>query len=279
MATSKPSVSIPGSRHMLGSVPMPRRTSILRSILRFRSMSLFVCVPMYISAPAWSREAASPMACQTAATQPAIANAKAALDSNPNDLRANFKLADAWSDAGCFNEAMQVLQNAKNQLPGNEELETRLRVARSLVGEEHFFDNLDRVNDEAKFKRDIFRCSTLSDLEACSEAARLKADDPAVLIAQGDALMREKRPADALSRYRRAAALAPNQPDVATKISAVEAQLAATPPSPASASNDASDQPYPAGSRHRTAPALRVASNGATPGRRYSNAAPEAHTH
>jgi tetratricopeptide (TPR) repeat protein len=255
--------------------------------IQFRSMSMFLCMPMFMSVPAWSREAASPVSCQAAATKPTIANAKAALDSSPGDLRANFKLADAWSDAGCFNDALQVLQNAKSKHPENEELETRLRVARSLVGEEHFFDNLDRANDEAKFKRDIFRCSTLSDLEACSDAVRLKSDDPAVLIAQGDALIREKRPADALSRYRRAAALAPNQPDVATKITAVEAQLAAaqlaaTQPNPAPTTDSGAIEPPQTAAtptRHNAAPELRVASSNAAPTRRYSNAAPEARTH
>jgi hypothetical protein len=103
-----------------------------------------------------------------------------------------------------------------------------LRVARSLVGEETYFDNLDRANDDAKLKRDTFRCTKLSDLDACGEALRTKPDDPALLVAQGDALVREKRPAEALGHYRRAAAVAPDLPDVASKISAAEAQ---SPPS------------------------------------------------
>lgn len=257
-------------------------------------LSAFLCA-FFLAAAAWPREAASPSACQAATAQPAIANAKAALDRDPSELRAYFNLADAWSDAGCFNDAMQVLQNAKNLQSGNKELETRLRVARSLVGEEHFFDNLDRANDEAKLKRDIFRCSSLSDLEACSEAVRLKSDDPVVLVAQGDALVREKRPADALSRYRHAAALAPNQPDIAAKITAAEAQLS-PPQTPAQAApaqtNSATlagggtvEAPHLAATHiggtaaRNTAPDLRVASADATPVRRYSNAAPEARSH
>jgi predicted Zn-dependent protease len=123
--------------------------------------------------------------------------------------------------------------------PGNKELETRLRVARSLVGEETYFENLDRANDEAKLKRDTFRCITLSDLDACSEAVRMKPEDTTLLMAQGDALVHAKRPTEAIGRYRRAAALAPDLPDVALKISAAEAQLPA-PQAPTEGGGDTS---------------------------------------
>ena len=172
-----------------------------------------------------ARETASPSDCRAAAARSPIAEAKAAADRDAYDLRAKFTLADAWSDAGCFNDALQVLQDAQTRHPDNKELKTRVRVARSLVGEEHFFDDLDRANIDAKLKRDYFRCTTLADIEACGEAVRLKPDDPDLWAAQGDALLHAKRPADALSAYRRAAGLAPNQADLATKMHAAEAQL------------------------------------------------------
>ena len=176
------------------------------------------------SGAAWSREVASVPACQAAAAKPAIAGAKAAVDRAPSDLTANFGLADAWSDAGCYGEAVQVLQAAQGTHAGNQELETRLRVARSLVGEEHYFDTLDRADTEAKLKRDTFRCNTMADLEACSEAVRVKPDDAALLTAQADALMHAKRPSEALAHYRRAATLAPSS-ELSAKLSAAEAQV------------------------------------------------------
>jgi hypothetical protein len=134
-------------------------------------------------APAWSREAASTSECQAAAAKPAMAGALAKAARDPGDLRAQFALADAWSDAGCFNDAVTVLQSAATAHPENAELQTRLRVAKSLVGEEHFFDDLDRADSEARLKRAVFRCENLSDLEACRDALRVKPDDPAVLAA------------------------------------------------------------------------------------------------
>jgi hypothetical protein len=149
-----------------------------------------------LAGAAWSRETAPVSDCQSAAGKPSIVAAKAAVERTPGDLRAQYGLADAWSDAGCYSDAVQVLQAAQAAHPGNKELATRLRVARSLIGEEHYFDTLDRADAEAKLKRDTFRCSTLSDLEACAEAVRLKPDDAALLTAQADALMHAKRPAE-----------------------------------------------------------------------------------
>jgi len=213
-----------------------------------------------------TREAASPASCQAAATRPAIAGARTALDRNPADLAAVFALADAWSDAGCFNEAVQVLQSGRDQHPESSELTTRLRVARSLVGEQSYFEKLDRADAEAQLKRDTFRCTTLADLDACTEAVQMKPDDAALLVAQGDALLRAKRPADALGPYRRASALAPDQTGITQKIGAAQAQLPALQPlAPALTSRP----------QAHTASVIAAAS----PTHRYSNADPLAQSH
>jgi tetratricopeptide (TPR) repeat protein len=232
------------------------------------------------SAAAASHEAASPSACESAATQPAITNAKAALARNPSDLPTRFGLADAWSDAGCFNDALQVLQGAGTAHQGNKELQTRLRVAKSLIGEEHFFDALDRANLEAKLKRDTFRCTTLADLDACSDAVRMRPDDPALLIADGDALSRAQRPADAIGHYRRAAALVQDKTEIDMKINAAEAQLSSSQADAALASDAARQQRQPAGPvQGNTGAALQIARTSREATLRYSNAERESSSH
>jgi hypothetical protein len=194
-----------------------------------------------IGAPAQSREAASPVACKAAAAEAPILDAKSVLDNSPNDLRAHFALADAWSDAGCFSEAVQVLLLAENLHSGSKELETRLRVAKSLIGEENFFDDLDRANADAKLKRAIFRCTSLADTAACAEAVAM-------------------RPADASLRSAQVAALQ-------------RAQTAA--PSPIATTLGAAASPAQATSNLTIA----RAPHGATPARRYSNAPTESQSH
>jgi len=214
---------------------------------------------------AFAREAATPSECQARASQPAIAGILAKVARNPDDLRAQVALADAWSDAGCYNEAVGVLQRAVGAHPEIADLQTRLRVAKSLVGEEHFFDDLDRADREAKLKRDAFRCDNLADLDACREAVVVKPDDPALLTALGDALMRAKRPSEALQPYRRAEALTSDTGAVAEKIRLAEALL----PELSTA--------VPAGGGSANARLVRAVPTPAP--RRYSNVSPDGQSH
>ncbi len=231
--------------------------------------------------------------------QPPIAVAKQQLVQAPGDLKSTFRLADAWSDAGCFTDALQVLQDAA-QNHNDKELQTRLRVARSVVGEEHYFDNLDRAADAAKLKRAVFRCKTINDLDACNEAVRSQPDDAQLVMAQGDALMHAKRPGEALSRYRLAQNLGGQNADVASKIAAADelagrsrtapaSPAAPSPPAPARVATTArkpAPTPLAAASPSPTPTRLAAASASVTPltaadkpPRRYSNIAPEGRSH
>lgn len=136
---------------------------------------------------AWSREAALPANCAAAGSQPPIAGAKQALATNAGDLPARFKLADAWSDAGCFADALQVLQAGQMQNSRSNELEARIRVAQSVISEQTYFDKLDQAHQEAKVSRAVFRCTKLAELASCDDALNLKPNDPALLAAR-DAL-------------------------------------------------------------------------------------------
>jgi cytochrome c-type biogenesis protein CcmH/NrfG len=108
----------------------------------------------------------------------------------------------------------------------------------------------------ATLARDFARCRAQSDLNACYDAIRWNPSDPALLVALADALVHAKRPADAIRNYRRAAALAPNMPGVAAKISAAEAKLSS-----------------------RRAPGNLAGDRASVNAKRYSNAAPEAQSH
>lgn len=139
------------------------------------------------------REIASPAECQRAERQPPIAAVKAAQEQNPADLKGYFKLADAWSDAGCFREALHVLQGAQAANLASPELTTRLRVARSVLGEEQYFATLERADTEVQVRRAIFRCTSLLDVEACNQAVTSRPNDPDLLAAQRAARTRADR--------------------------------------------------------------------------------------
>jgi Flp pilus assembly protein TadD len=106
---------------------------------------------------------------------------------------------------------------------------------------------------------DFERCRVQASVDACYDAIRYRPSDPSLLSALGDALARANRPVDALRTYQRVAALAPNLPGVAAKISAIEAKMSAKRPS-------ANSSP-------------RATSADAAAGKRFSNAAPETQSH
>jgi tetratricopeptide (TPR) repeat protein len=173
---------------------------------------------------AWPHEAASPAACQAAAEQPAIAEVKAALDANPTDLRVRLKLADAWGDAGCFSDALQVLQGGEALNPGDKELQARLRVAKSLVSEQGYFDSMDRAAKNATLSRATFRCAKLADINSCDDALNMIPNDPELLVAKADALVQLKRLGEAIGIYRNALPGSADREAVDAKIALAESQ-------------------------------------------------------
>ena len=106
----------------------------------------------------------------------------------------------------------------------------------------------------AELKRDTARCSSQADVEACYNAIRRNPNDPALLVALGDALVRAQRPEDAIRNYRRAAVIAPGMGGIAAKIGAAEEKMAS-----------------------RRAPVRPT--GGAGTDKRFSNAAPESQSH
>jgi cytochrome c-type biogenesis protein CcmH/NrfG len=110
----------------------------------------------------------------------------------------------------------------------------------------------------AMLKQDSIRCSRHLAVDACYNAVRWNPDDAALLVALGDALVRAKRPEDAVRNYRRAAVLAPTMRGISAKINAAEKTT-----DPRTAVNRPADRP----------------ATKAAPDRRYSNAALEPHSH
>lgn len=145
------------------------------------------------SGVARAHEHAKPGACEAAADKPAMVSAREALQRTPDALKARLGLADQLIDAGCYEEAVHVLEDGAALHARSEELQTRLRTARSLISERQFFDGLDKAELGAKLSRNVLRCTRFADLEACDQALVMKPDDVAVATARGDALLKTQR--------------------------------------------------------------------------------------
>ena len=119
-----------------------------------------------------------------------------------------------------------MLEEGKALHGSNEEFQARLRTARSNVSEQHYIEGLGRAEEAAKAQRSLLRCAQLSDLTACDEALKGRPNDPQILAAKGDALMKAGRPAEAAVAYRRAAELDPANRALTARISTAEEQRA-----------------------------------------------------
>jgi tetratricopeptide (TPR) repeat protein len=162
--------------------------------------------------------------CQMDSQPLKVTNAWAAFKSNPNELEPQLAIADALIDQGCYKDAVPILEAGLAQRPHSSELQSRLRAARSMLSEEHFFEGLGNAQETAKLQHSVMRCTKLADVSACDDALRSKPDDPQLVIAKGDAVAHGGRPADAILIYLRAGSLLPGDEGVRSKLALAESQ-------------------------------------------------------
>lgn len=154
----------------------------------------------------------------------ATQSAGRALEAKPDDLTARLELADALMVDNCFEAAVHVLEDGEATHGRNARFQSELREARSMLREQGYFEDLNRAEEAAKFSHSLLRCNKLGDLDACNQALTQKPDDPQIVVAKGDALLKAKRTSEALESYRRALQLAPGDAAIEQKIAATDAQ-------------------------------------------------------
>jgi tetratricopeptide (TPR) repeat protein len=157
---------------------------------------------------------------------PSVSAARVALDRKPEALEPRLALSAALRDQGCYAAAVHVLEEGEEWHGRNEEFQARLRTARSNVSEQQYIEGLGRAEESAKVQRNLLRCAQLADLAACDEVLKSRPNDPEILAAQGDALLKAGRPAEAAAAYRRASAIEPANGTLAGRIAAADQQRA-----------------------------------------------------
>jgi tetratricopeptide (TPR) repeat protein len=162
--------------------------------------------------------------CQIDSQPKVVTDAWAALKRTPNELEPQLAVVDALIDQGCYKEAVPILEAGLAQRPRSSELQSRLRAARSMLSEEHFFEGLGNAQETAKLQHSVMRCTKLADVSACDDALHMKPDDPQLTVAKGDALAHGGHPAEAILVYVHAGGLLPGDEAVKSKLAAAESQ-------------------------------------------------------
>jgi tetratricopeptide (TPR) repeat protein len=153
-----------------------------------------------------------------------IAARKSALQRSPTLLGTRIELAKLLEKAGCYDEAVHFLEEGKKYNPYNPTLLFNLRSARNKLEEEHEREGLDRAEAGARLNRKIERCTGEHEVAACDEVLSQQPNNTKILIAKGDALMKEHRPIEAWKAYLRASELAPNDATLSAKLQALRTQ-------------------------------------------------------
>jgi tetratricopeptide (TPR) repeat protein len=166
--------------------------------------------------------AASESSCVNGGQQnPDIAARKTVLQRSPTLLGTRIELARLLEKAGCYVEAVHLLEEGKKYNPYNPTLLFSLRSARNKAAEEHNREEIDRAEAGARLNREMERCTREREVAACDEVLSQQPDNTKILIAKADALMKAHRPAEAWKAYIRASELAPKDASLSAKLQAL----------------------------------------------------------
>jgi tetratricopeptide (TPR) repeat protein len=169
--------------------------------------------------------AASESTCVNGGQQnPDIAAGKTALQRWPSQVGKRIEVANLLEKAGCYDEAVHLLEEGQKYNPYNPTLQFSLRRARNMVKEEHYLEGIDQAEASARLNRKMERCTREGEVAACDEVLSQQPNNTTILIAKGDALMKAHRPAEAWKAYIRASELAPNNTALNGKLQALRSQ-------------------------------------------------------
>ena len=141
---------------------------------------------------------------------PDIAAGMTALQRSPTQLGKRLELANLLEKAGCYDEAVHMLEGGQKYNPFNPTLLFSLRRARNMVREEHYREGIDQAEASARMNQEMERCTREHEVAACDEILSQQPNNTKILIAKGDALVKAHRPAEASKAYLRASELAPS---------------------------------------------------------------------
>jgi tetratricopeptide (TPR) repeat protein len=177
-----------------------------------------------LAAPCAYAHGNSDPVCTTAGQQPEVIAARTDLQRSPDVLPKRLHLADLLLNAGCFDEAIHALEAGEAGNPRSSDLRYRLTRARSMLKEKEYFEGIDEAEASARLRRNVLRCTQLSDVDACDAVLSVQPASADIVLAKGNALAKAGRNDDAIAVYTQAAQLAPDNTAIAAKLQAAQAQ-------------------------------------------------------
>lgn len=163
-------------------------------------------------------------ACSGTTQTAELAAARAELQASPDALAVRLKVSDLLLNAGCYHEAVDLLETGERQHPHNPDLQNRLTHARSMLREKIYFEGMDQVAASAQQRRQLFRCMQLGDIQACDEAQAAAPGNAEIAMAKGDALQAANRIDDAIAAYSHAVTVVPGNALLNSKLQSAQSR-------------------------------------------------------
>ena len=149
-----------------------------------------------------------------------IAARKTALQRSPTLIGQRIELANLLEKAGCYDEAVHLLEEGQKYNPFSPALLFSLRRARNMA-KRNTSRGRQTSRSQRATERKMERCTRERDVAACDEVLSQQPNNTKILIAKGDALVEAHRPAEASKAYLRANELAPNDTALIGKLQAL----------------------------------------------------------
>lgn len=180
------------------------------------------------SSSCWSGEGAN-----------AIVACRGLLDANPIQFRVHLRLAELLEEETDLDGALAVYRRALELYPRSSEIEARLAIFESKLEEQEWIasrqQELRAQRDQRADRVEVQKCLTLAGkiaklaLPACEEAVASRPDDPALLVALGDARQGTGDGDAALESWRRALEVDATNVDALARIKAATGEVPTAP--------------------------------------------------
>ncbi len=189
-----------------------------------------------------STNESDPPACLSASGETAVIACRRELNLAPNDLAIRFALCDALIHLRRHKEAVDVLKEGLERLPGSNRIKKKLALAESYLEEQVWIEKRRAQQtvppsdaSDAKLdtvtKLNIIRCTKLKGdtaLKACNTALKVLPNDPSLYRGKADALLSMNRLGEAVLAYRESLRFDPANPETTNSLLAAESQREVT---------------------------------------------------
>lgn len=154
--------------------------------------------------------------CFAASSLTAVNVCRAALSVDPNNHAIRFALADAYSGLRRYSEAVEVLKQGVERVPGNQGIKDKLILLESMQAESISLkkqrNKPPNYAADIEVKRHLIRCTKLSGtsaIKSCDQVIAIQPDNPDGYQSKANALFKLNRWVEAIRAYQKTVQLRP----------------------------------------------------------------------